>query len=43
MYVLYDTDDLALFTGFVHELRAELGPLLRAEVRIGRPLFLLAN
>jgi hypothetical protein len=43
MYVLYDTDDLGLFTEFVHELRAGLGSLLRAEVRIGRPLFLLSN
>jgi hypothetical protein len=43
IYVLYDVDDLAVIVKLVHELRAsELAALLRAEARIGRPLFLLS-
>jgi hypothetical protein len=41
---LYDVDDLAVIVRMVHDLRtSELGKMLRLEVRIGRPLFLLGN
>ncbi len=44
IYVLYDVDDLGAIVQMVHDLRtSELGNMLRVEVRIGRPLFLLAN
>ena len=42
IYALYDVDDLAVIVRMVHELRtSELGNMLRLEVRVGRPLFLL--
>ena len=44
IYALYDVDDLSAIVQMVHDLRAsELGKMLRLEVRIGRPLFLLPN
>ena len=44
IYALYDVDDLAVIVRMVHELRtSELGNMLRLEVRVGRPLFLLDN
>jgi hypothetical protein len=44
IYALYDVDDLGVIVRMVHELRSsELGSMLRLEVRIGRPLFLLDN
>ena len=42
IYALYDVDDLAVIVRMVHDLRtSELGNMLRLEVRVGRPLFLL--
>jgi hypothetical protein len=44
IYALYDVDDLGAIVQMVHDLRtSELGHMLRLEVRIGRPLFLLPN
>lgn len=44
IYALYDVDDLSVIVQMVHDLRtSELGHMLRLEVRIGRPLFLLAD
>jgi hypothetical protein len=43
IYALYDVDDLAVIVAMVHEVRVELGQMLRLEARIGRPLFLLEN
>lgn len=43
IYALYDVDDLGVIVTMVHELRLELGQMLRLEARIGRPLFLLEN
>jgi hypothetical protein len=44
IYVLLDVDDPQVAVEMVHELRSsELGTLLRMEIRIGRPLFLLDN
>ena len=43
IYALYDVDDLTVIVTMVHELRVELGQMLRLEARIGRPLFLLEN
>ncbi len=44
IYALYDVDDLAVMVRMVHELRtSELGNMLRLELRVGRPLFLLDN
>lgn len=43
IYALYDVDDLAVIVAMVHELRLELGHVLRLEARVGRKLFLLEN
>ena len=43
IYAMYDADELAPFTALVHGLRSQLGSMMRLEVRIGRPLFLLQN
>ena len=44
IYVLLDVDDPGVAVEMVHELRSsDLGTLLRMEIRIGRPLFLLEN
>lgn len=43
IYALYDVDDLGVIVGMVHELRSELGHVLRLEARVGRRLFLLDN
>jgi hypothetical protein len=43
IYALYDVDDLGVIVQMVHELRTQLGHLLRLEARVGRNLFLLDN
>jgi hypothetical protein len=44
IYALYDVDDLAVIVRMVHDLRTStLGHMLRLEVRVGRPLFVLDN
>lgn len=43
IYVLYDVDDMRVIVQLVHDVRSELGEVLRLEARIGRPLFLLEN
>ena len=43
IYAIFDVDDLSVIVAMVHELRSELGHMLRLEARIGRPLFLLDN
>lgn len=41
IYAIYEVDDLSVIVAMVHELRSELGHMLRLEARVGRPLFLL--
>lgn len=43
IYALYDVDDLGVIVTMIHELRTQLGHLLRLEARVGRSLFLLDN
>jgi hypothetical protein len=43
IYAIFDVDDLGVIVAMVHELRTELGHVLRLEARVGRPLFLLEN
>lgn len=43
IFAVYDVDDLSVVVQLVHELRTELGHMLRLEARVGRRLFLLEN
>lgn len=43
IYAVYDVDDLGAVVQLVHEVRTELGHVLRLEARVGRRLFLLEN